>query len=284
MPNTSSNNTKKGNAGNQDNTPETNPWPSAVLLSDATLDTEDKETGTSAPAPISNAQAKKSDFEKRIVKLIEKGRKRGRRFSIIGITYSILICVLVLGTGYFLVKEISNIADKVNKQVDTIPASSNFAKQEIIIPIRWQTCLSDSDCVETQKDCCRCSTGGEQSAINNQYFKSWQDHINKRCTGKSCLAQSKCQTGKAVCKNKICKFIASLVSCGNKGDKVLATASSSPSDLEKLCCPGLKLIAAESNEVYYCTNCGNQICELPENNTNCPPDCMATSSYGQIIK
>jgi len=45
--------------------------------------------------------------------LYEKGKKRGLRYSVIGISYSLIVSAVVLSLGYYLTKEIKEITKQV---------------------------------------------------------------------------------------------------------------------------------------------------------------------------
>lgn len=71
----------------------------------------------------------------------------------------------------------------------------------------WQVCETDSDCVETQPDCCGCSNGGTQVGINKKYLAAWQSEIAKACQDIGCPAVYVCTEGKISCNsNKVCEF------------------------------------------------------------------------------
>ena len=47
------------------------------------------------------------------------------------------------------------------------------------------------------------------------------------------------------------------------------------------CCPGLEKIGSGSEQ--YCTKCGDSVCKLPENNTNCPADCAKQGEISSFL-
>ena len=53
------------------------------------------------------------EFESRMKGLYEKGKKRGFRYSVIGISYCIIAAIVVLSLGYYLTKEIKEITKQV---------------------------------------------------------------------------------------------------------------------------------------------------------------------------
>ncbi len=72
--------------------------------------------------------------------------------------------------------------------------------------IDWRDCEQDSDCVETQADCCSCSNGGKQTGINKKYLKSWEDSLKDKCQDIGCIALFNCKEGEVVCKDNKCEF------------------------------------------------------------------------------
>lgn len=62
------------------------------------------------PRPLSE------EFEGRMRDLYEKGRKRGIRYSYIGIIGSVLICIIVLMAGYYLHSEIKRITKEQDEK------------------------------------------------------------------------------------------------------------------------------------------------------------------------
>jgi len=70
----------------------------------------------------------------------------------------------------------------------------------------WKVCVQDTDCAETQANCCNCGHGGVQTGINKQYLEHWQDILKKKCRDIGCIALFNCKEGKAVCENNKCEF------------------------------------------------------------------------------
>jgi hypothetical protein len=150
----------------------------------------------------------------------EKGKKRGKRYSIIGIVLSVIILLAVAVAGYYLLGqvkiitkqvenreqqtlEMNNSADLKNKIEETNAIASSSTILEMLP--EWQFCSVDEDCVETQNDCCPCNNGGTQTAINKNFLKSWQEKINN-CQGVVCTMAMNCLGGKPVCDNSICNY------------------------------------------------------------------------------
>ena len=79
------------------------------------------------------------EFNDRIKNLRDKGKKRGKRYSIIGITASILISIGVLAGGYYLFIEIINITDEVEQKDETNEFASIIDPENI--------CSGDNCCL-----------------------------------------------------------------------------------------------------------------------------------------
>jgi hypothetical protein len=228
----------------------------------------------------------------RIKKLEERGRKRGRRFSIIGIIYSIIICIAVLAAGYYLVTEINEFSAQTQEKINEIAATSNAALDKPVIKSIWKNCTNDSDCVETQKDCCGCHAGGEQTAINSESIDEWQQVINSKCGNMNCTAIENCQNGSLLCRNSHCVFAlgekkagenavppAACIALGGAGDAVSSSTG---------CCAGLNPVspAAEKDAngfcvqktgYFVCLSCPDGVCADNEDECSCPDDCGASA-------
>ncbi|MCK5084683.1 MAG: hypothetical protein KAQ64_03445 [Candidatus Pacebacteria bacterium] len=72
--------------------------------------------------------------------------------------------------------------------------------------IEWRNCEQDSDCVETQADCCSCRNGGKQIGINKKYLKNWENTLTEKCQDIGCIALFNCKKGEVVCKDNKCEF------------------------------------------------------------------------------
>lgn len=94
-----------------------------------------------------------------------------------------------------------------------IPADE-YPDNPIIHP-EWKECDIDSDCAETQYQCCACENGGVQSAINERYLDSWHKWLDKACKDIGCLTYENCKQGSAQCCDGRCEFYAD--SCGQCG-------------------------------------------------------------------
>lgn len=68
-----------------------------------------------APPPPA-LKSKDAEFNERIKKLRDKGHRRGKRYSIIGITASFIIAIVVLAGGYYLFMEVLEFTDNFNKK------------------------------------------------------------------------------------------------------------------------------------------------------------------------
>ena len=72
--------------------------------------------------------------------------------------------------------------------------------------IKLRNCEQDSDCVETQADCCSCNSGGEQIGINKKYLKEWENTLAEKCQDIGCITLFNCKEGKVICENNKCEF------------------------------------------------------------------------------
>ena len=70
----------------------------------------------------------------------------------------------------------------------------------------WRNCNENSDCVETQADCCGCGNGGEQIGINKKYLKDWEDVLKDKCQDIGCITLFNCKEGEVVCEDNKCEF------------------------------------------------------------------------------
>lgn len=228
------------------------------------------------------------NFEKRMDDLEVIGRKRGKRNklrSIIGILLSLLACGAVLYFGYKFLPEVNNLVDEVDRiskesQGDNSSLVSTTTRigLEVDKPLmrrKWKRCEVDSDCIETQVGCCDCMVGGIQDAVNHNYFAVWNDEIEARCE-MTCNENDNCEPGMSKCIDLMCEYVAS--DCIQEGGELML--GSSLSNSIKDCCEGLEKINSTSSDLFFCTNCGDNICMSPENLDNCPYDC----SLKNIIK
>ena len=153
--------------------------------------------------------------------------------------------------------------------------------KSLIIPIEWKICEENSDCIETQPDCCGCTGGGRQIAINKKFISRWKENIKNACWNIGCIAAFTCKPGHPACVNKLCNYIEV-----SEEDCIKENKSYQITDQPYVCCSGLKAISCdvpdeqgkcqkECIETIYCTACGNGICKEPENICNCPEDCLS---------
>jgi len=91
-------------------------------------------------------------------------------------------------------------------QVNSFWCGGSYSWCEQIEKNTRKNCNQDSDCVETQADCCNCNSGGEQIGINKKYLKVWENAWDKKCQNIGCIALFNCKDGKVVCENNQCKF------------------------------------------------------------------------------
>ena len=85
-----------------------------------------------------------------------------------------------------------------------IPSNNKNIVKEL--PDEWKVCSQDSDCIETQTDCCNCGNGGEQIGINKKYLKNWEDALKDKCQDIDCITLFNCKEGDVVCEDNKCEF------------------------------------------------------------------------------
>ena len=88
----------------------------------------------SPPSPVV------TNFEKRIVKLVKKGKKRGKRYSIIGISGSIIICVISLIAGYYIFININYLLTQaeINRNLNNNAINNRINEKNL--------CQEDDNC------------------------------------------------------------------------------------------------------------------------------------------
>jgi hypothetical protein len=249
---------------------------------------EAPKTSVSHLDPIAN-------FEERLKKLEARGRKRGRRFSIIGIVYSVIICIAILISGYYIVKDINDFSDQTQKIITEIAQNEQFSEHRLKIRSAWKTCETDIDCVETNRECCQCQAGGRQSAINKLYLPEWEKMAAEKCLDRDCAGQDNCASGAAVCEDNYCLFKEANADGGMNGSGCISEGQTWPaaSAVAPDCCPGLRKIVPAGkltvdgsclleNDTFICLPCPNGICESLENDCNCPEDCAGHDRRGNF--
>ncbi len=243
------------------------------------------------------------EFDNRIQKLEEKGKKRGIRFSRVGMLVGAVIGLAMMGIGYYILTQVIGITEQTQLSVGNIPNIGREQKKDkesaeqndkeaadvLQISAEMRACETDADCTLTDNGCCGCSEGGEQTAINLVYEEDWLDELSNNCDDKVCSQEDNCVSGAAVCENNICVFKEKKESeCFVAGESFLVAEKG-----DKECCadlyelnPKIDLVEGECQpfpEKSICINCGDGICGEGENYCNCPADCMrgeetATSS------
>lgn len=221
-----------------------------------------------------------TEFDQRMEKLHEKGQKRGKRFSKIGITVSFLVGLGAMYLGYYLLSDIINITGETQESVARIPEiEKKVEKKSATLIDSWQYCTTDSDCIETQKDCCDCGSGGTQTALNVSYLDKWEKLLSESCIDINCSEITECKAGKVICEQGKCLFTENQL-CVEEG-QMISTIGIEASGYND-CCGDLvltesfRLIDNEcvlDTDVAICIDCPNDICGPGENECNCPEDC-----------
>lgn len=266
-----------GNLGNVPVTLSPNPSPSLASSGEPT---------SPKPQPVDEASEKK--FDQRMQKLEEKGKKRGIRFSKIGIITVSVIALSMMAAGYYLLSDVIGIAEKTQISVGNIPNigrdNGNGEKKEPkeklpVLSMEMRACEVDEDCVEAQESCCTCNNGGIQTGINKNYKETWDLEINNKCDEIVCDAVVQCFIGRAYCDAMVCKFIEEEENCKSEGEIYTDMANEELS----VCCGELQKVIPRSELVdgecesfsgeAICINCGDGVCGEGENQCICPEDC-----------
>jgi len=207
---------------------------------------------------------KLKEFDGRIKKLRDKGKKRGKRYSIIGITASILISIGVLVGGYFLFNEIVNITKEVEQQEKT----NDFSN--IIDP--EGRCNNDNCCLASLEKINRnkyiefenekgCGAGYKENKLNCETSLSWCEVIKEEICAKEGGMISIMPTSKGVPSKKCCEGLVESVSY---------------TGINSECFPEM--------DVAICTNCQDGTCGPGENKCNCPQDCGEISTSSELLQ
>lgn len=231
-----------------------------------------------------------SDFKERLDMLESKGRKRGHRYSIIGLIYSLVICTAVLASGYYIIKEINEFAAQTQEIITEAADSGRTAIHRPKIKPAWKSCEQNEDCVETSRECCTCAAGGRQSAINKLYLGQWNDLLADQCADRVCAGSSQCAYGLAVCEHGYCIFKEATTTAADETPVCISEAQVQAVDASPAeCCSGLTRIAPASKltadgaclletDSFVCLACPDGTCGALENNCNCPQDCAAATN------
>jgi len=156
------------------------------------------------------------EFDNRMQKLSEKGKKRGIRFSRMGIIVSAVIGLIMMGAGYYIFVEVIGITEKANESainVDNIGRTNGSrdraeeAQAKPALTATMTACELDEDCIIVQADCCDCENGGVQIGLNKDFADAWKTEIENKCADVTCPAISQCSPGRAFCDNLVCNFV-----------------------------------------------------------------------------
>ena len=174
------------------------------------------------------------EFDNRMQKLSEKGKKRGIRFSRVGMIVSAVIGLIMMGAGYYIFVEVIGITEKANESainVDNIGRTNgNREKQEEALKkptltAAMSACELDEDCIIAQADCCDCENGGTQIGLNKDFADAWKTEIENKCADATCSAISQCSAGRAYCDNLVCNFVTEESLTANTTESMTATST-----------------------------------------------------------
>jgi len=255
---------------------------------------ETNRQGEQVPPPKNGKQTdqedtqknQESDFEGRINQLVEKGRRRGKLFSVLGILAALVLgAAFMAGFNYF-----SQDLDRLTADVDkasreNLSRSWRNAAQGLAIPDKWRACATDAECVKTSSGCCSCMSGGEQDAIQESHLIDWKEVLSRNCGNRVCGQTVNCQEGEAICQKGQCTFASrsGQHGCVKEGNAFPAarreTGTSSP---PAECCFGLRAVpvyslsagkCSSTTSKTVCVDCPNGVCGQGEDFCNCPDDC-----------
>ena len=164
------------------------------------------------------------------------------------------------------------------------------ANKSLIFSDAWRICEKNSDCVETQPDCCGCGGGGGQIAINKKFINQWKTRIENSCQNIGCVAVVTCEPGYSVCINNMCEYIeVGDENCAKEGEFVNPENLRGKTNYSDACCNGLEGLKKykvnkkgdceilEGTPYLTCLPCGNGICDTNagEDKCNCFQDCLS---------
>jgi len=261
----------------------------------ANFDYDSSNQGGGSPSVLGASQPLNEEFDARMEKLETKGKKRGIRFSKIGLIAGFVIALVVMGVGYYLLTDTIGISEKAQESAGNVQniGRENGNKErasstQIIMDQTFRTCQVDEDCVTVQESCCSCDKGGEQTGINKLNVSTWQLDINNRCASSTCSTVTQCATGKAYCDAMVCKFKKDPIDCKKQGEAITASSTEAVA-----CCSGLQASFSATTtpsgqcepnpEQMICINCGDGVCGAGESMCNCPNDCSPTGESTGII-
>lgn len=174
------------------------------------------------------------EFDNRMQKLSEKGKKRGIRFSRMGIIVSAVIGLIMMGAGYYIFVEVIGITEKANESainVDNIGRTNGSrdraeeAQAKPALTATMTACELDEDCIIVQADCCDCENGGVQIGLNKDFADAWKTEIENKCADVTCPTISQCSPGRAFCDNLVCNFLVEEAPIASSTDDMMATST-----------------------------------------------------------
>jgi len=157
------------------------------------------------------------EFNQRMQQLQEKGKKRGIKFSRIGIITGSIIALVVMGIVYYLLNEVIGYTEKAQESSVNIPAigrdnKNQTEKKSEKINLSFSdealACTIDEDCSVVLGQCCPCEKGGNLIAINKNFQSAWDEEFANKCTKALCDEVTTCPTGRAYCDGMTCRFVA----------------------------------------------------------------------------
>jgi len=113
-----------------------------------------------------------------------------------------------------LILKVENITDEEGIQSDSAMFYIKYLyelKPGEVSKEELRYCSQDSNCVKVRANCCPCTDGGGDMAINKKYLDYWSLKLKNQCgDGKACIAlMGICHWG-PICLNNSCHFISEL--------------------------------------------------------------------------
>lgn len=236
-------------------------------LSNHFFDTQKKAGGKEKSAkPVKVGISEQ--FDKRMQSLYHHGRKRGKRYSVIGISVCIIISVIVMLIGYYFLSDIKELDRQLNDE------------NRLLI----ETAL-DKDNICDGDACCLASLRRMKKKEYSEY-----DHVIGCIEGYE-MKELECESSLRWCEPLTAeKTLAA--PCVGEGE-IYSTMPLSEEMLSPECCEGLigkksfdrpeDACSGEIDDGLICVSCGDAICGLGENECNCEEDCINSSLIEDII-
>ncbi|MDO8261408.1 MAG: hypothetical protein Q7T50_08035 [Candidatus Magasanikbacteria bacterium] len=171
------------------------------------------------------------EFNNRMQELATKGKKRGIKFSRMGIVIGSVIGLVMMGVAYYILTDVIGITEKAQESainVENIGRDNNREKPDASEPVLTSTmkeCELDEDCIIVQGGCCNCENGGIQIGMNVDFAEAWKTELDTKCKNAECTENSQCFPGRLYCEERMCKFVADENMIGTTTEAIVATST-----------------------------------------------------------